>query len=56
MARPRALSDEQVLDRVASAIDTASATWTLAGAARSAGLHPATLIERFGSRHHLLLA
>ena len=56
MARPRALRDEQILDRVASAIDSASATWTLAGAATAAGLHPATLIKRFGSRHDLLLA
>lgn len=56
MVRPRTISDEQVLDRVAAALDSASATWTLTGAATAAGLHPATLIKRFGSRHGLLLA
>lgn len=30
--------------------------WTLAGAAQAAGLHPATLIKRFGSRQGVLLA
>ncbi len=56
MARPRVLSDEQVLDRIASMLDSASASWTLAGAAAAAGQHPATLIKRFGSRHGVLLA
>ncbi len=56
MARPRNLTDEQVLDRVGAAFGHTDTTWTLAGAAVAAGLHPATLIKRFGSRHGLLLA
>lgn len=34
----------------------ASGSWTLAEAARAAGVHPATLIKRFGSRHSVLVA
>lgn len=56
MGRPRTLSDEQVLDRVGAALGQSGTAWTLAGAAAAAGLHPATLIKRFGSRHGLLLA
>lgn len=56
MVRPRTLTDEQVLDRVSAAFEQTDTTWTLAGAAVAAGLHPATLIKRFGSRHGLLLA
>lgn len=50
------LSDDQVLERVSSAFEQTGTTWTLAEAAASAGLHSATLIKRFGSRHGLLLA
>lgn len=50
------MTDDQVLDRVSTAFEQTDATWTLAGAAVAAGLHPATLIKRFGSRHDLLLA
>lgn len=56
MARPRTLSDEQILHRVSTALEQAQTAWTLNGAAVAAGLHPATLIKRFGSRHGLLLA
>lgn len=56
MARPRTMSDEQVLNRVAACLGQSGAAWTLAGAADAAGLHPATLIKRFGSRHGVLLA
>ncbi len=56
MARPRTLTDEQVLDRVSTAFEQTDAAWTLVGAAVASGLHPATLIKRFGSRHGLLLA
>jgi AcrR family transcriptional regulator len=56
MARPRTLTDEQVLDRISATFLQADTAWTLAGAAVAAGLHPATLIKRFGSRHGLLLA
>lgn len=54
MARPRTLTDEEVLERIAAAVN--DPPWTLAGAAAAAGLHPATLIKRFGSRHGVLLA
>lgn len=56
MARTRTLTDEQILERVGTALSNSGATWTLAGAAADAGLHPATLIKRFGSRHALLVA
>lgn len=56
MGRPRTLTDDQVLARVGTAFGQVDTAWTLAGAAKGAGLHPATLIKRFGSRHGLLLA
>jgi len=56
VARTRTLTDEEILDRVGAALGDAEATWTLAGAAASVGLHSATLIKRFGSRHGLLVA
>ncbi|CAN5567098.1 hypothetical protein BH24ACT15_BH24ACT15_38570 [soil metagenome] len=56
MARTRILSDEQILGRVGAALSNAGNTWTLANAAAAAGLHPATLIKRFGSRQGLLVA
>jgi len=56
VVRPRTLTDEQILDRVGAALGQSGTTWTLVGAAVAAGLHPATLIKRFGSRHGLLLA
>lgn len=56
MARPRNLSDAQLLDRIAETLGTADNTWTLAEAAAGADVHPATLIKRFGSRHGLLVA
>lgn len=54
--RLRTLSDEQVLERVGAALGQSGSAWTLAGAAAVAGLHPATLIKRSGSRHGLLVA
>lgn len=56
MARPLALTDEQVLALVGAALKQTGSAWTLAKAADAAGLHPSTLIKRFGSRHGLLLA
>lgn len=58
MARPRSRSDEQVLD----AIDAALAErppmtpWALRDVAPAAGMTPAGLIKRFGSKDALLLA
>lgn len=54
MARPRTSTDEEILDRIALAVSDSA--WTLAGAAEAAGLHPSTLIKRFGSREGVLLA
>lgn len=56
MGRSRSLDDDQILELVDGALGDADNTWTLAGAATAAGLHPATLIKRFGSRRGLLLA
>jgi len=56
MARPLSLTDEQVLALVGNSLDQTGSAWTLARAADAAGLHPSTLIKRFGSRHGLLLA
>jgi AcrR family transcriptional regulator len=55
--RPRTVPDEQVL---AAAQRTMSrlgpARWTLAEVAKDAGLSPATLVQRFGSKRGLMLA
>ena len=56
VARTRTLSDEQILHLIAHALGDADNAWTLADAAAAAGLHPATLIKRFGSRRGLLIA
>ncbi len=56
MARTRSLNDDQILQRVGDALGDVDNAWTLAGAAAAAGLHPATLIKRFGSRRGLLVA
>lgn len=56
MPRPRTLSDDQILAKLGGVLEEAGTAWTLAAAAASLGLHPATLIKRFGSRHGLLLA
>ncbi|MEG9225985.1 hypothetical protein [Aeromicrobium sp. Sec7.5] len=56
MARPRTSTDDEILERIATALQVSSNGWTLAGAAAAAGLHPATLIKRFGSREGVLLA
>jgi AcrR family transcriptional regulator len=54
--RPRTVSDQQVLaavTRVAGRVGPAGLT--LAAVAREAGIAPATLIQRFGSRRAMLL-
>ncbi len=56
MARPREHSDDELLDRISAALVGATESWTLADAARVAGVHPATLIKRFGSKHGVLVA
>jgi AcrR family transcriptional regulator len=56
VARPRVHSDDELLDRISQGLANASASWTLTEAARAAGVHPATLVKRFGSRHAVLVA
>ncbi len=56
MARPRTLSDDEILERIADSLEGATGPWSLESAAAATGLHAATLIKRFGSRHGLLLA
>lgn len=55
MTRPRASSDDELLARIADGLQVAD-SWTLADAARAAGVHSATLIKRFGSRLGVLEA
>jgi AcrR family transcriptional regulator len=57
MARPRTVSDEAILAATARAIARhGPANLTLARVAEAAGLSPATLVQRFGSKRGLLLA
>lgn len=57
MARPRTTSDEEILAAAARAVgQVGAARLTLAAVAREAGLAPATLVQRFGSKRGLLLA
>lgn len=57
MARPRAVSDEQVLAATVSAIGKyGPAKLTLSHVGKEAGLSPAALIQRFGSKDALLAA
>lgn len=56
MARPREHSDDDLLERISAGLASSSGSWTLTEAARAAGVHPATLVKRFGSRHAVLVA
>lgn len=57
MSRPRTLPDEHVIAAAARVIHRLGPTrLTLADVAREAGLAPATLLQRFGSKRGLLLA
>jgi AcrR family transcriptional regulator len=57
MARPKTRSDEEVLAATARVLGRLGPhDFTLADAAREAGLAPATLLQRFGSKHGLLVA
>lgn len=56
MPRTKALSDEAVLDSVARVMfRKGPQDFTLAEAAREAGVSPATLIQRFGGKHALIV-
>jgi AcrR family transcriptional regulator len=55
--RPRTTSDDEILDATARAISAVGpSALTLADVAREAGIAPATVIQRFGSKRGLLLA
>ncbi|TDD76586.1 TetR/AcrR family transcriptional regulator [Actinomadura rubrisoli] len=57
MARPRTTSDEAVLSAAARALGRLGpGRLTLGAVAEEAGLAPATLVQRFGSKRGLLLA
>jgi AcrR family transcriptional regulator len=56
-ARPRTTTDAEILDAAGRAVARLGpARLTLADVAREAGLAPATLVQRFGSKRGLLLA
>ncbi len=55
MSRPKVHSDEELLRLIEGGSLSNDGTWTLKDAAREAGVHPATLVKRFGSRHSLLM-
>jgi AcrR family transcriptional regulator len=55
--RPRTVPDEHILGAAHRAMSRLGpARWTLAEVAREAGLSPATLVQRFGSKRGLMLA
>src|SRR5207302_1001980 len=55
--RPRETSDEEILAATGRAMQNYSPTQlTLAHVAKEAGVVPATLIQRFGTKRNLLLA
>ncbi|QVQ51191.1 TetR/AcrR family transcriptional regulator [Spiractinospora alimapuensis] len=57
MPRPRSASDESILRALGEVIGREGPhAVTLARVAAEAGLAPATIVQRFGSRHGLLLA
>src|ERR1700689_4523114 len=55
--RPRQTSDAQILAAAARVMQRRSPVeLTLADVAKEAGVHPATIIQRFGTKRELLLA
>ena len=57
MARRKTISDEAVLDAAATVMFAKGPTgFTLADVARAAGIAPATLVQRFGDKHGLVVA
>jgi AcrR family transcriptional regulator len=58
VARPRESTDDELLDRVGQTLSarTSLARWSLADVSAGAGVAPATLVKRFGSRQGLLAA
>ena len=56
MGRPRTKPDAAVLEAAGRVFGTVGPGFTLADVAKEAGLAPATLVQRFGSKRGLLLA
>ena len=57
MARRKTISDESVLDAALRVMTARGPSdFTLADVAAAAGIAPATLIQRFGDKHRLILA
>lgn len=58
MVRPRRLQDDELLARIVTALEqrTERTPWSLADVAPAAGIGPAALIKRFGSKAGLLQA
>src|ERR1700722_7250996 len=57
MARTKTISDEVVLAAAASVMFAKGPSeFTLADAAKAAGIAPATLVQRFGDKHGLIVA
>src|SRR5204863_16822 len=54
--RPRATSDADILSATYRIVSRLGPTLTLADIAKEAGISPATLVQRFGSKRSLLLA
>jgi AcrR family transcriptional regulator len=54
--RPRAIADETILAATFRIVSRQGPHLTLADVAREAGVSPATLVQRFGSKRGLLLA
>ncbi|MBW3571364.1 MAG: TetR/AcrR family transcriptional regulator, partial [Gemmatimonadetes bacterium] len=54
--RPRSTSDEEILAAAARAVRSTGPELTLANVGNEAGVSPAGLVQRFGSKRELLLA
>ena len=56
MARPRKISDERMVQAAGAVIERLGPSFTLADVAKEAGIAAGTLVQRFGSKHGLLVA
>jgi AcrR family transcriptional regulator len=56
MPRPKTISDDDVLAAAARVMFAAGPSFTLGEVAKAAGIAPATLVQRFGDKHGLVVA
>ncbi|MCK2236317.1 MULTISPECIES: TetR/AcrR family transcriptional regulator [unclassified Crossiella] len=56
MARPRTITDQRLLDAVGVVLGRSGPAFTIADVAKQAGVATGTVMQRFGSKHGLLLA